>query len=291
MINFAYSGYVEKISKRIKAETGLIEARWGFKIGRDFEVVVCKLLRAFLPQKFGIIKGFAVSFEGEAAGDDIIIYDKQRFPTLFGRSDDEILARDEEVPIEAVYAYIELKSSINLIGDKSKDNSLRRGISQVKRVTDLCGKREDVPPNQVSPNFSLGSAAIVMPPPDFPSIRNPMFSMLISNRVRKNRKFLQGKEAHDGISSIRRLRKPLPNVMVLGDSSVVLPTLPPIRENRPQYGSPFYLSNSKSSVFYTPETAMAIGFVALMQALEWIQLGKMPYKEVIGDAINKFKRD
>ena len=45
---------------------------------------------------------------GNTAGDDIITYDQELYPTLRFLDSDNQFAQKEQIPVEVVYAYIEL---------------------------------------------------------------------------------------------------------------------------------------------------------------------------------------
>ena len=86
-----------------------------------------------LPQKYGICRGFVVPADGASAGDDLIIYDSVRFPTLrlFPQESYEI---KQDVPVEAVYAYIEAKHTLHITEDATDGQSLLKACSQVAAV-------------------------------------------------------------------------------------------------------------------------------------------------------------
>ena len=46
---------------------------------------------------------------GNTAGDDIITYDQELYPTLRFLDSDNQYAQKEQIPVEVVYAYIEAK--------------------------------------------------------------------------------------------------------------------------------------------------------------------------------------
>lgn len=100
-----YDNYVLKLSQKINSTFEEIEAEYNFELGNEFEVVLCNILRDFLPEKFGVCRGFVVDELGNKAGDDIIIFDQVNFPTLRTLGNNQFL-RKENIPIEAVYAYI-----------------------------------------------------------------------------------------------------------------------------------------------------------------------------------------
>ncbi|MEK7122900.1 MAG: hypothetical protein AAB855_03525, partial [Patescibacteria group bacterium] len=66
-----YDNYVIDLAAKINSEISNIKAEYGFKIGRDFEFILCRLLSKILPNKYGIVRGFVVAKDGSKAGDDI----------------------------------------------------------------------------------------------------------------------------------------------------------------------------------------------------------------------------
>ena len=86
---------------------------YSFDYGPEFEIAVCEVLRIALPDRFGVARGYVVSADGSFAGDDIIIYEKARFPTLGLRGKDSYLKK-EYIPAEAVYCYIEAKHTLHI---------------------------------------------------------------------------------------------------------------------------------------------------------------------------------
>ncbi|UCS95037.1 hypothetical protein KZP23_08515 [Echinicola marina] len=134
--SFLYGNYVKTLNDKFIRRLEDIEAEFNFDYGDEFEIAICEILRSFLPQKFGICRGFVVDSKGNTAGDDIIIYDQERFPTLklVHRND---YSRKEKIPIEAVYAYIEAKHNI-LINDDPNKCVLRKAIAQCTSVKELC---------------------------------------------------------------------------------------------------------------------------------------------------------
>jgi len=63
-----------------------------------------------------VSRGFIETADGNMARDDIIIYERSRFPLLrlINESD---FCRKQQVPVESVYAYIEAKHSLTLEGE------------------------------------------------------------------------------------------------------------------------------------------------------------------------------
>src|SRR5581483_5839792 len=99
-----YKGYVANVARRFDEALSQIAANHNLELGGEFEIALCRTLRNALPHRYGVCRGFVVNAEGDAAGDDIIIYDRARFPTLRALGDEDF-SRLENIPIEAVYAY------------------------------------------------------------------------------------------------------------------------------------------------------------------------------------------
>ena len=114
-------------------------------------------------------RGYLVSAASDKVGDDIIIYDHERFPTL--RSiDNEGFAQKELIPIEAAYAYIEAKNSLVLSG---KDETFDKAIKQVGDAKSLVASREDIDATKaIDPNIIMTHLKPINRP-HWPSILNP----------------------------------------------------------------------------------------------------------------------
>lgn len=137
-----YKNYLKLLSNKFLRKLEDISGVYGFDYGVEFEIAVCEILRSFLPSKYGVCRGFVVNENGNVAGDDIIIYDQERFPTL-RLTDQKDIARKEQIPIEAVYAYIEAKHTL-ILGDKESNSSLNHALEQVRKVKELCLVRDRV---------------------------------------------------------------------------------------------------------------------------------------------------
>lgn len=72
--------------------------------------------------------------EGNKAGDDIIIYDRLRFPTIRILEKNNF-AQKEKILFEAVYCYIEAKHNLEL--DLDKENTLDKALNQIKIIKSL----------------------------------------------------------------------------------------------------------------------------------------------------------
>ena len=181
---FAYHDYVKTLAKRFDSRLSEIAGIHGFDYGPEFEITLCTILRSALPEKFGICRGHVVDADGREAGDDIIIYDSQRFPTLRLHPKTDYI-RKEWIPIEAVYAYIEAKHTLQIEGDDG--SSLRHAVDQVAKVKQLCDTREKVDFFNIRPYFNFTGMGLfnVNVPPGFPDRLNPCFTAVITRQVRQ----------------------------------------------------------------------------------------------------------
>ncbi|MGD2182757.1 DUF6602 domain-containing protein [Lusitaniella coriacea] len=119
---FIYNDYVKNLHQAFSRRLDEISAEFNFDLGSEFEIAICEILRSFLPIKYGICRGFVVSAEGCVAGDDIIIFDQERFPILRPNAT-KAFDKKEKIPIEAVYGYIEAKHTLD---SQSFDKSFKQ---------------------------------------------------------------------------------------------------------------------------------------------------------------------
>lgn len=129
-----YGKYLEQLSSSITDALDDLIYSYNFDVGVEFEIAIAELLQRVLPDKYGVCRGFVVAQDGTEAGDDIVIYDQHSFPTLRGKTS---LARKQRIPAEAVYAYIEVKNSL----DKK---TFAKACSQIKTVRTTIEKREEL---------------------------------------------------------------------------------------------------------------------------------------------------
>ncbi len=292
MTGYNYGKWVKTLSERLEANLSTVDVEHGFEYGSEFEVVICNTLRSILPDKYGVCRGYVIDAKGSKAGDDIIIFDRHRFPTIALRDRDD-LSRKESVPIEAVYCYIEAKHTINLEGDDPQ--SLFKACQQIANVKRLCITREAVPYNQIQPHLNVGLLNNVFqlqvnPPPDFPTILNPVFSVLFARHVRqkKGKKELLSSpdEILSVIGNIKIESDQHPDLIVLGNNVVITPIIANEQTRTAKLRSPFFLEGRS---FYYPAkvdgTGFGIGLLSMMYALDWIRLGVMPWNEILVDAL------
>jgi len=174
-----YNKLLNNLSKEIDCFFGGMEANHNFDFGIEFEIALCRLFQKILPGSFGICRGFVVDRYENSAGDDIIIYDKLRFPTL--RFLDQDFAQKEDVPFEAVYAYFEVKHNLELDMNAKTETTFDRAINQLKGFEKL--KRGERNLSQILEYANLGKTLNVQQTPGWPNSFNPLFRGIISRKV------------------------------------------------------------------------------------------------------------
>lgn len=287
MPTYCYRNFVHTLSKRISANLDTIEIQHNFEYGPEFEIVMCEVLQNALADKFGITRGYVVDINGAAAGDDIVIFEKSRFPTLAIRENGKF-ARKEFVPIEATYCYIEAKHTINLEGDDPQ--SLSHACNQISKVKELCSTRSTISPNQIAPYFNVGEKLVASSPPDFPKILNPMFGVLFARQVRRRKggAIITNAEQIDSILATQGISSnEAPDLLVLGENNLILPTLQDQTSGQHKVRSPFFIPGR--SAYHTRKVngiAFGIGFTLIMAALDWINLGVMPWHKIYVNALD-----
>jgi hypothetical protein len=293
MSKYVYNDYVKTIADRFEAALSKIQAIHNFDHGPEFEIAICEVLRLALPEQYGICRGHVISSSGDQAGDDVIIYDTMRFPTLRLNTRDDY-ARKEWIPIEAVYAYIEAKHTINIEGNDGA--CLTKACAQVSKVKTLCDGREAVLPSQINQHIGIsGSNALkITTPRDYPTIKNPMYGMVFARNVRDKKDGIILNDPLDIRERILRLRTPLevkssPDALILGTELIVIPVIPAAESLK--LASAFYINNlSKLHAVPLPGIAFGLGLCLLHFALDWIQLGTMPWSKIILDCFNNQNR-
>jgi hypothetical protein len=281
-----YNDYLKKLSQAIKSRFDQISTHYNFDKGDEFEIALCSILREILPNKYGICRGHVVSKQGESAGDDIIIYDSFRLPTL-RIFPNESFDRKQDIPIEAVYAYIEAKYTLHIHGKEKDYQSLLKASSQVSAVKKLCNQRDVRIEQEIHPYFRSN-----LPPstrPDWPPYLNPVFGAIFSLQVRNTpgSKLLSTQEAlHLLNKSSLGNQAFYPDLIIAGESNLILPCVT-THDNNSIIHAPFYIPKITTSikVFPSHEIAFATGICFLLYALDSIQLGRMPWEEIINDGL------
>lgn len=276
-----YNNYVRDVSERFEQALARIKTEHNFEYGPEFEIAICKTLRAVLPQQYGICRGYVVSELGETAGDDIIIYDRMRFPTLRALETDDYASK-EQVPIEAVYAYIEAKHSICIEGDGG--TSFQKALTQVGQVKMLCDRRRAVPLFERDLNEKKDG-----PHRGWPEIRNPAYGIIICRHVRQKE---GGPVLEDDKEILRRLLEAKattllpPDFCIFGKNHMFIPVVPAENGGGTFMPSPFFQSGMSSmNASVVDGVGFGAGLSLLLWALDWIQLGTMSWPAILEDCI------
>jgi len=275
----AYSEFQKNISKKFEALFDEISAVYNFDNGPEFEIAFCKVLRILLPNKYGICRGFIVSKEGIEKGDDIIIYDQERFPTL-RLLEDNTFAQKQKIPVEAVYAYIEAKHTLCIEG--SGGQSLQKALSQVLDVKNL--KRESVPLTRITPQVQINSYNANRPE-FWPNYHNPLYCAIISRHVRIKESdkicevdsFFENLKMHCNlISKIENA----PDLIIAGSNAIVLPCV------KTQFESPFFVNeHSHLDVIKSNGLAFANGLTSMLYAFDHILLGNIHWPSILAEGL------
>lgn len=274
----AYSKLIENISTAIESQFKEISARYNFDLGEEFEIAICELLIKILPDQYGICRGFVVTEKDEYAGDDIIIYDKSRFPTL-RLLDKKKFDKKQEIPVEAVYAYLEAKHTI-ILHEPDSGQSFYKSFDQVSKVKKL--NREKRKLVSIDPYTNLGSM-FTATRNNWPEIANPIYGAIIS-RFTKDKSKSENLPSEKMFEVIKTANVPKdivhPDLVILGQNDLMFPGIS--SESTITYESPFFIeATSKLIHKSTKNSSLAIGIIMLLYALDTIKLGKMPYQRII----------
>lgn len=284
---YTYHDYIRTLAKRFDATLSYIDAIYNFDYGDEFEVALCEVLRNALPEKFGVCRGHIVAMDGQSAGDDIIIYDAHRFPTLrLNKKED--YSKKEWIPIEAMYAYIEAKHTLQIEGDDGDSASIRHAINQVAKVKRLCDTRAKVDYLQLKPYLNFGTLNLdVKPAPGFPDRLNPCFAGIMARRVcqKQGKPVLDRSQIHSLFAGIEFPLDACPDFIVAGSHNLVLPSIWDEASQLADFASPFFIPGLKRpTAALAPDIAFGVGLCDLLYALDWIDLGAMNWQQIILDA-------
>lgn len=275
----AYTKLIENISIAIEGQFMEISTRYNFDLGVEFEIGICELLSQILPEKYGVCRGFIVTENDNFAGDDIIIYDKSRFPTLRLLTKDKF-DKKQEIPIEAVYAYLEAKYTLHLL-DTNSGQSLYKAISQVSNVKKLPRDKRSL--LSIDPYTSL-EKEFKAERINWPNYTNPIYGGIISRFVRDNSTSDQ-LSSENIPASLEKTKVPLdtlsPDLIILGQNDLMFAGIS--TEKEITYNSPFFIEGLSTLIHKTTNnSSLAVGIIMLLYALDTIKLNTMPYKRIIG---------
>ena len=277
--NMSYSDFLKNINVKFESLFNEISAEYNFDHGQEFEIALCKVFRAILPNKYGICRGFVVSLNGDTAGDDIIIYDQERFPTL-RLLQDSTFAQKQKIPIEAVYAYIEAKHTLCLEGDGGQ--SLNKSLKQIQAVKNI--ERKKVPMTQITPQVAILSYNANRPP-NWPDYRNPLFTGIIAKQVRlkESSPVVDSNMFHPILKGYCNLVSDSglsTDLIIAGFDVVAIPAV------SSQIESPFFMEGiSKLSAIKTERQAFGVGLTSIMYAFDHITLGNIYWPSILADGL------
>lgn len=275
----AYNQLINNINNVVVNKFAEISTRYNFDNGDEFEIALCELLRLILPIKYGVCRGFAVTTDDSFAGDDIIIFDRERFPTLRLLEDDKY-DKKQEIPIEAVYCYIEAKNTLIVNGENANFEKALKQSSDIKKLN-----RDDRKILSLDHHTNFGDYFSTDERVKWPNVANPMFTAIIA----RNLKVPSVKEKIDLsnllLKEIARLTdfKTSPDLIIAGEDTLLIPEI--LEEDNND--SPFVNENNQLKHFNTPKTAFSVGLVTILYALDNIRLGQMPYSKIINKSITK----
>lgn len=280
-----YNGFVLDLAKRFQRKFEDMKVVHNFESGSEFEIAVCRVLREILPGRAGICRGYVVSKDGRMAGDDIIVFDAERFPTL--RSLGDRLDSKEQVPAEAVLAYIEAKHTLYIDETDAKEHkgqSLEKALGQVSAVKSLVRPRVEL--SMAGPR-SGNSGMQFEPPPGYPNFWNPWYTAIFARYLKTSGLSPQFTMA-TRLESASKNVSALPDAIVAGDV-VTLPSV--VRGSGSEIGRasvvPFLLGFAELVSCCVPDIAMGVGTLHLLTAIEWIELGQIPWGEMMVEALNE----
>jgi len=277
-MKYFYDDYIVELSKKFSSRLEDIKADYNFELGDEFEIAICEILRNFLPTKYGICRGFIVDSKGEKAGDDIIIYDQLDFPTIRTNKKDDY-SRKENIPIEAVYAYIEAKHTLNR-------ESFEKSVAQIGKVKKLCQTRKKTDLYQydssVGDYVDRGNVLEHMP-----KYRNPVLTIIMSRysaniENNKSENELETKEFLKSFHTIFPSDNLCPELIVCGKDNIL--TVGYLNDNKEEVGTLFYPDNGFQIGYQnliTKDLAFGIFLSHLMASLNWIRLGNMPWVDIL----------
>lgn len=271
-----YKSFVKVIHDKFENHLREIQANYNFDNGDEFEIAICKTLRFVLPKQYGVCRGFIVDSKNEIVGDDIIIFDHQRFSTLRFLDDNEY-AQKQNIPFEAVYAYIEVKNTLIIEGDDG--NSISKAIKQCRDVKEKL-RRDPVP----FCKYSVNGEPFLKPLKHWPVIGNPIYTVIISRGVREKRggDILDSLEVNDKLlNKINTMGSTMMPDLIISDKNTIIV---PIIESQAE--SPFFMDEkSKFGISKSTELAYGLGVTYMLYAFDNIRLGRLYWPAILAEGM------
>jgi hypothetical protein len=272
-----YDDWLSEISRRFQQRFDNIQVTYNFDHGPEFEVALCELLREILPRRFGVCRGFVIGRNGERAGDDIIVFDAQHFPTLRALATD--LSRKESIPAEAVLAYIEAKHTLIVEGDEKAGQSLAKALSQVDAVKRV--PRPSVEHREILSGVNLSQGFQIQVAAGFPKIRNPYYSAIWARHVKSVQQDTFVAFSRQ-LADVAAARTELPDAIVAGSALA----LPFVRNSEKIVSlKPFVCESTELGTVLQSTSPWGMAFTHLLWAIEWIRLGELPWSTMLTEQL------
>ncbi len=281
-----YSGWFEHIAEHLENRFREFRDVDPLELGPEFEEAICEVLEGFLPARAGVCCGWVVDCHGERRGDDIIVYDASRFPTLRGLRGKKKRVK-ERVPAEAVLAYLEVKHTLYVkqrTPKKNKGQSLATACRQVEAVKRL--RRAPVPLEMITPRYALPKDTIKQRP-GFPEIRNPWYAAVWAFNLQVDKDM-----EHDAAEAVKRCLAAirgagtedshLPDVIAAG-SVMMSPAVVASEgcELRP------FITPETNFVFTNGVKALGAAMLHLTWAIDDILLGEIPWRRMLAHQLQR----
>lgn len=158
--------------------------------GRALEHEVASLIRSFLPNEYGLSTGFIAYHDNNgtklSSQLDILIYDALRGSPLVN------LGTCVIIPIEFVYAYIEVKATLTSSSDTAKEyaeNSIERCIQKSKELRSITKRKFWIPVQGSTTEAQLIEVSRL-------PIRSYIFAFQAEGSVAKDSKAMAGRLAN-----------------------------------------------------------------------------------------------
>jgi hypothetical protein len=283
-----YKNFLKTVARRFEQIFSEISAEYNFDYGREFEIALCRALRTILPQRYGVCLGHVVSKDNQSAGDDIIVYNRETFPSLRLLPQDRY-DRKNHIPIEAVCAYIEAKYTIYIKGTGRQ--SLSKALSQVSEVKSVIKLRKERHLRQYDEYASFPKEVYLTRGEEWPEIANPPYGAIVAFRVceAERKPIIQDPVQIRDLLTDRLIDIDFaPDMAILGSSNLFLPISKKSTREHLQINSPFFVDGkTELNIWPIKEHAFAVGICSLLWAIDTIRLNPLPWSDILIEGINE----
>jgi hypothetical protein len=278
-----YAGFLGTLIERFDDRIKRIKVVNNFDHGDEFEVAICGVLREVMPARVGVCRGYVVGQDGSLAGDDIVLFDRSRFPTLRLLGND--LSLKEHIPAEAVLAYIEAKHTLYLYPNaKQQGQSLEKALAQVRAVKNI--KRTTVSMQQLGDVVLSTRFGNVTGEVGLPAIRNPYACAIWAPNIDPGR----GRELesdcviHRIFEILGNVTEPtLPDVIAAGRCL----TSPIVQIGSGWQPVPMLSAGCELAGSLHASRVLGLALFHLLWSIELIQLGTMPWSPMLNFELGK----